>query len=179
MLQKSSINQTLNHFFLYPTKAHYLMDMSRSIGIAHTSIKKNLKELLKLKIIKEQIEKKGGRKFPIYSTNLENKLYKRYKIISNFTSLLESGIVDYLTDRLAPKSMILFGSYARGEDTESSDIDLFLECNKEELQLRPYEKKLGRKIELHFNSDFLTYPSELKNNLLNGIILSGYLEVFR
>ena len=51
-----------------------------------------------------------------------------------------------------------------------------IECKKEELDLAKFEKKLSRKIELHFNERFISYPKELKNNIMNGIVLSGFLE---
>ena len=62
MLQKSSIGRTAEVFFVNPTKKNYLMDISRSIGLAHTSVKKNLNKLLKLVLIIESVEKKGRRK---------------------------------------------------------------------------------------------------------------------
>ena len=176
MLQKSSVLCTAEFFFVNPSKEHYLMDISRNIGLAHTSVKRNLKDLVILGIISEHSEKKGGRLFPIYKANLHNKLFKRYKLIHNISSILESGFVDFIEERLMPKSIVLFGSYSRGEDTESSDIDLFVECKNEELNLKLFEKKLGRKIELHFKEKFTLYPKELKNNIMNGVVLSGFLE---
>ena len=73
----------------------------------------------------------------------------------------------------------MFGSYRRGEDVESSDIDIFVECADEPVNVAQFEKKLGRKIELHFKEDFTAYSKELKNNLINGIVLSGFLEGYR
>ena len=151
MLQKSSIYQTLEVFFIYPTKNHYLMDIARHIELAHTSVKKNLNELIKIGLIKEFIEKKGIRKFPIYTSDINNKLFKKYKLIYNFSSILESNLINFIEDKLMPKSIVLFGSYQHGEDIEGSDIDIFVECKKEELDLKIFEKKLNRKIELHFN----------------------------
>ena len=76
-----------------------------------------------------------------------------------------------------PNVIVLFGSYRKGEDTEESDIDLFLECPGEEISLGRFEKKLKRKVQLHFKTNFNDYPKELKNNISNGIVLDGYLEV--
>ena len=155
------------------------MDISRNVRLAHTSIKKNLNDLVKLGIISERREKKGGRIFPIYQANFNNKLFKRYKIIHNISSILESDLVDFIEKKLMPKCIVLFGNYSRGEDTETSDIDLFVECKKEEVNLEIFKKKLGRKIELHFKENFISYPKELKNNIINGIVLSGFLEGYR
>ena len=179
MIQKSSMLKTAEVFFLNPSKKHYLIDISRNIGLAHTSVKKNLLELVKLGIIKESIEERGGRKFPFYSANMDNKLFKMYKKIYNFTSILESGLIDLIEERLMPKCIVLFGSYERGEDIENSDIDIFIQCKKEELNITKFEKKLGRKIELHFKENFASYPSELKNNIINGTVMRGFLEVYK
>ena len=179
MLQKSSIFRTAEFFFINPTREYYLIDISRNIKLAHTSIKKNLKELTRLGIISQHSEKRGGRVFPVYRANFDNRLFKRYKLIHNITAILESGLVGLIEEKLAPKSIVLFGSYSRGEDTETSDIDLFVECKKEEINLKTFEKKLSRKIQINFNENFNLYPKKLKNNIINGIMLSGFLEGYR
>src|SRR3989338_2181600 len=179
MLQKSSMLRTMEPFFRSPSKEHYLTDVSRVIGLAHTSVKKNLKELVKLGLILESAEKKGGRTFPVYRANISNRTFKTYKTIYNISSILESRLADFIEEKLTPKAVVLFGSYRRGEDTENSDIDLFVECKKEELNLKLFEKKLARKIGLHFNDQFTSYPRELKNNIINGITLSGFIEGYK
>lgn len=179
MLQKSSIFKTAGLFFTNPTKQTNLADISRNIKLAHTSVKKNLDKLVKLGLITESIEKKGRRRFPYYTANLDNKAFKKYKITHNLSSILESKLIEFIEEKLMPKSIVLFGSYLRGEDIETSDIDIFVECKKEEINLSLFEKKLRRKIELHFNDNFNSYPKELKNNIINGIVLGGFLEGYK
>lgn len=177
MLQISSMSKTLEIFFDNPSSKHYLADISRNIKIAHTSVKNNLKELVKLKIILEEKEKKGTRIFPVYKANFDSNLFKNYKFVNNISSIMDSGLINHIQDKIMPKCIVLFGSYSRGEDFEGSDIDLFVESKEEKLDLKLFEKKLHRKIELHFKEDFNSYPKELKNNIINGIKLKGYLEV--
>ena len=179
MLQKSSIMMTAEIFFVNPTKKNYLMEISRKIGLAHTSVKKNLDELVKLGIVVEFVEKKGRRKFPLYKANTDNGLFKEYKMIYNLSSLLESGVIEFIDEKLMPKSIVVFGSYQRGDDTEKSDIDIFVECKEEEINLSKFEKKLDRKIQLHFKENFILYPKELKNNIINGIVVGGFLEGYK
>src|SRR3989338_3381186 len=179
MLQKSSIQRTAEIFFLNPSKEHYLMGISRKIGIAHTSVKKNLVKLAKLGLIGEKKEKKGRRIFPVYIAKRNEKNFQKHKKMYNLGSLLESDIIEFIEEKLAPKCIVLFGSYSRGEDTEDSDIDIFVECKKEDLNVKNFEKNLGRKIELHFSGNFASYPEELKNNIINGIVLSGFLEGYK
>jgi predicted nucleotidyltransferase len=178
MLQECSMFKVAGIFFTEPTKQHYLMEISQKAGLAHTSVKKYLIDLKNKGVIKETLEKKGKRKFPVYTANLESKAYQKYKRVFNITKLAESELIDYLKDNLMPKTIVLFGSYSRGEDVEESDIDIFLECKKNNLDLSKLEKQFGRKIQLHFKEKFKNYPTELKNNIANGIVLSGYLEAF-
>lgn len=166
-------------FFVNPTKKHYLMDISRTIRLAHTSVKKNLTQLKRLGLIIEETETRGGRNFPHYRAHRETKAFKRQKIIHNLSAIFDSGLIEFIEEKLAPRSVLLFGSYLRGEDTEQSDIDVFIECGREEVDTSPFERKLGRKIELHFNEAFDSYPKELKNNIINGIVLSGFLEGYK
>lgn len=179
MLQNSSIIKIAEIFFNEPTKSHYLIEISKKSKLAHTSTKSYLITLKKENIIKETIEKKGKRNFPIYTANLANAEYKLYKKIYNLNKVLNLGLVDFLRDKFMPKTIILFGSYSRGEDIENSDVDIFVEAKKQDINLQQFENKLKRKIELHFNENFNNYAKELKNNIANGNILYGYLEVFK
>lgn len=179
MLQKSNTWKTLEIFFNEPTKQHYLIDISRRIKLAHTSVKILLNELVKEELILKSVEKKGRRNFPLYKANTSEKRFRKYKRIFNLYSLIESGLTEYLEDNLSPKSIVVFGSYEHGDDNEESDIDIFLECKKDDIEFEKFEKKLRRKIQLHFNEKFSTYPIELKNNIINGFVLSGFLEGYK
>ena len=159
MLQNSSITKIAEIFFNEPTKPHYLIEISKKSKLAHTSTKNYLISLKKENIIKETIEKKGKRNFPIYTANLDNANYKLYKKIYNLNKVLNLGLVDFLRDKFMPKTIILFGSYSRGEDTEDSDIDIFIESKKQDINLQQFENKLKRKIELHFNEKFNNYST--------------------
>ena len=100
-------------------------------------------------------------------------------MVYNLYSVIESNLIDFIEEKLMPKSIVLFGSYQRGEDIESSDIDIFVECKKEKLDIKKFEKKFERKIEFHFRENFTSLPNELKNNIINGIVLSGFLEGYK
>ena len=178
MLQNYTMMNVAKVFFDYPTEEHYLKEISRASKIAHTSVKNNLMDMKKEEIITEVIEKKGKRKFPIYKANLENPSYRKLKKIHNLINLQDSGMIGFLKDKLMPRCIVLFGSYQRGEDIEESDIDIYIQGSKEEINLDRFKKKLNRNIKLHFNENFDEYSKELKNNIINGIVIYGYLEVF-
>ena len=174
MLQKCSLFRVAEVFFKEPTKHHYLLEISRQINLAHTSVKKHLETLEELGIIIKSYETKAGRKYPLFKANIDNNSYKRYKKIYNFDSLNELATKIY--EKISPKSIVLFGSYSRGEDTEDSDIDLFVECSEEKINLAEYEKKLYRKIQLHFKKSLRNYEKGMQINIINGVVLKGYLE---
>jgi len=88
-------------------------------------------------------------------------------------------LTDYLVKSFNfPETIVLFGSYARGEDTEKSDIDiLVITQNKESLmELKELENKLNRKINIHILKSIKNSKEEFKNSIANGIVLYGHLE---
>ena len=100
------------------------------------------------------------------------------KRIENLKSIYISGLTDYLHNELAGGTIILFGSYSKGEDTTTSDIDIaVIERKNKMLGLEKYEKLLNRKINANFYNSWKDIHKHLKNNILNGIILYGGVEL--
>jgi predicted nucleotidyltransferase len=177
MLQKCNLWNVASVFFDKPEKSFELMEISRKINLAHTSVKNHLLTLVDLNIIIKGNVNFGNKSNPCYFANKKHSLFIHYKKIYNLDSLKKSKIIEYLEDICQPNCIVLFGSYQKGEDISDSDIDIFLECNDNELFLKDYENILNRKIQIHFKKNFKEYPSELKNNIVNGVIISGFLEV--
>jgi len=160
-------------FFREPTRKRYLLELSRALGLAHTSVKRHLQRLLDDSIITTEIEERGTRRFPYYRAARDTPSYQHYKRLYNLDSL--QGLVRHLADQLQPDVIILFGSYARGEDDEESDIDLYLQCRDTKLQLTEFEHALGRRIQLHLTEHLGNFPETLQENIRNGITLYGTL----
>jgi predicted nucleotidyltransferase len=177
MLQKCSKEKVLSVFFEEPTTKHYLKEISKKSKIAHTSVKKILKELIKEKIIIEKNEKRGKRIFPVFYSNLNYERFKIIKKINNLKDIYESGLISKIENEFMPKAIVLFGSYCFGEDIEESDIDLFVEAKEKKIDLKKFEKKLKRKINLFFKQNFNKISSGLKENIINGIVLQGAIEL--
>jgi predicted nucleotidyltransferase len=67
--------------------------------------------------------------------------------------LLLSGLVEFLKEQTANlSSIILFGSMAKGEDDEKSDIDILIIGKEKHFNLGEFEEKLDKEITLHFFS---------------------------
>lgn len=175
LLQDYNLYRVLNVFFDDPVKDSQLREISRIIKLHHKSVSIYIKKLLQLNLIKEN--KKTL--YKSYNANTENERFKKYKKTFNQIKIYESGLVDYLEEKIMPNCMVMFGSYAKGTDIKTSDIDLFVEAKEEKIELDLFEKKMGRKIHLVFEREFKDLSKELKNNIINGVTLQGSLRVFK
>jgi len=124
------------------------------------------------------IIKEKSKPYSVFKANRENEIFKILKVFNLILRIKKCGLLDYIWDNTFPNVIILFGSCAKGEDIETSDIDLFIEAKEKKLDLNRYEKALKRKISLFFKEEFSKLPKELKNNIINGLVLKGYLKVF-
>lgn len=152
-----------------------LRAISRRADLSHTSVKKHLETLEEEGLIETREVRAGGKSYPVYLASRENERYKHYKSVDMISRIRESGLLQKLIEDAMPDCIVLFGSAARGEDVKNSDIDLYLQCEEKELDLTKFEDSLKRNIQLHFKPDFVTYSKELKNNIINGTVLHGYL----
>ena len=154
-------------------KHFHLREIWRLVDLALPSIKNHVSELEKEGLLKK--EKSG-----LYITYVSNRSekFKLYKKLDVIIRIYESGLLETLEEKFLPKAIVLFGSASRGEDTERSDIDLFILANEKPVNLIKFEEKLKRKISIHAEKSIKDVPKELLNNILNGSILYGYLKVF-
>jgi len=170
MLIESNTQKFLSIIFRFPTKGFTVREIARLIKVSPptgASIARILENKDLIKVKKERVQHK------IFG-NLEDEYFKQLKRIYNIFYL--SGLTDFLVKNFNPNTIVVFGSYSKGEDTEDSDIDIFVDSvvNKE-INLEKFEKELSRRIHLHVN-DIKKIPDDLKKNIINGIILYGFLE---
>ncbi len=183
MLQKANRYKVLEVFFDDPesTWGFQLRELSRKLKLAPISVKRYLEELSDPKIGNGQplivkIKKRHG--YPVYIANRENQYFKFLKKLDMQRRIYESELLEYLFKECTPRTIILFGSAFLGEDTLKSDIDLFVLTKEKKLDLKKYELYINRNIHITFEEDFSNLSKELKNNIINGVILYGYLKVF-
>lgn len=179
MLQKDNRYKILRLFFEDPSPkgiGFQLREISRKVAIAPTSIKKYLTELEKGEFIIKTKHRIYG--YPVYYANRDNQNFKFIKKLDTVLKIKESGLLDYLSENCMPDVIVLFGSSAYGEDLKDSDIDLFVMSKREKLDLDKFERRLNRKVNIFFSNNFNKLSKELRNNIVNGVILKGYLKVF-
>ena len=164
----------------YPDKEFSLSDLAKESGVAKANIGGFIRALEAERIIKVERLSKIWR----ISANRENPGFLKAKILLNLEHIYTTGLTEILNEHYHnPKAIVLFGSYRKGEDISGSDIDIAIEKDdvKEYTTVRlnellNLEKRLDRKIQVHlFNRK--SVDVNLFNNIANGIVLSGFLEV--
>jgi predicted nucleotidyltransferase len=164
--------RVLRTFLDNPTESFRLRELGRKVKLAPLSLSNYLRELENESLIRSYEKNK----IKFYTAQRDSIRFARFQKISIQYELYESGVIDELWEKLHPEAIILYGSHAKGEAIESSDVDLFLACKQKNIDLEEYEKKLGKRIHLIFKiADKI--PAELKNNLANGIVMMGYFKV--
>ena len=175
MLTEDNKIRILRLFFEGPNERLHLREVARRVGLSATGAMKILRALEK----EGMLEKEQGAVTVVYRGNYNNEKFMALKRSLNLYSLNYSGLVSELIDFFnIPECMVLFGSYAKGEDTRESDIDIAVMTNmKEYPQLDVYEGDLKRKISLHLINNIKNEEKDFINTLANGIVIYGYLEV--
>lgn len=165
-------------FFDEPTATFALREVGRKAGIAHSTAIGHLATLTEAGIVATEEETHRERTYTVYLADQGSTVFRTYKRLDMLHRLTTGGLVDRLERHYAPDCIVLFGSAARGEDVEGSDVDLFVQAGEDDPpDLGELEETLHRSIELHVRSDARDLPRELRANLVNGVVLYGYLEV--
>ena len=174
---KSIREKIKEYFFVHPTAKLRVREIQRVLKLPLPSVIRYCKELEKEGIL--AIIETGSVRF--YTGNRSSEKYLLEKKLYNIKIVYESGLIEYIRQLLSNSTIILFGSFAKGEDIEGSDIDLYVETlSKKELDLEKFEKVLERKIQIFRHKSLKNISNtNLANNIINGIILNGFVQVFR
>ena len=170
----------LKPFFEEPNREFHIRERSRILKINHTSIRQYLNKLTK----EDFLEFLKGKVYSSYKAKI-NKKFLNLKLYDNLEKLRISEIVEDLEKKFDYPAIIVFGSYASAYDDKNSDVDICLITNiKKEFNTEKYERILNRKVSPHFFSDKEWERNKIKNrqlvnNICNGIVLSGQLEVIK
>ena len=144
-LISSNPQKVLKYLLMHPGKNCYEREIARGTKISYGSANKVLNQFYKSGLIQRKAE---GR-MCYYSIDMSNPYIKEFKILSNL--LLIEPLIERL--KLYSHKIILYGSWAKGTDTETSDIDLYIVASNEKkakstITKYSYSHKIGnRKIQ--------------------------------
>lgn len=168
--------EILEFLFLNAGKAFNQRNLAKELKVSSTAISKSLKKLENEKMILKN--KDASTKIISIELNRDNPRIIQLKRADNLRLIYESSLYDYLDNAFLGTTIILFGSYSFGEDTIKSDIDIAIIGRKEkEMDLNKFERIFGRKIIIQFYQNFKEIHKDLRENLLNGILLKGGIEL--
>jgi len=188
MGEKYNINQTTQKILaLFTTdyqKTIHLREIARNIQTDKKAVGIHLNQLENHNIL--QSIQKGRNKE--YHLNLNNPVTKHYLILAEtyttITYLEKNYIIKKLTSEIADKidgTIILFGSYAKEEATDESDIDLLIitEKNINTEAINETAKIMGKEINVkttdqkHLQSGLKENDPLIKEIIQNHIVIKG------
>lgn len=176
-MSSKNIKQIVTEFFLAnPNAKLRVREIERTLRIPLPSVIRYCKELEKEGIL--VAINIGNVSF--YAADWNSERYHLEKKLHNLRQVYESGLIEYLRRELSNPIIVLFGSFAKGEDIEESDIDLYIETSSRKgIALEKFKKVLKRNIQVlrHSRLNEIT-NKKLANNIINGITLNNYIEVF-
>ena len=159
-----------------PLKHWHFEEIVKKTNMTRAIVNKWLKRYQKEGLLK-RIKETG--KFPYFTAGINNPIYRSKKKLYMLTKLYQSGLIKDLITLEKAKTVVLFGSIARGDWYKGSDIDIFIYGTSKGFEKHKYELKLHRNIELHVfetKDEIKKVKSGLINNVINGYIIKGGIQ---
>jgi len=105
-------------------KSFNLRGVAKALKVSPTAVGNALLELEKEKLV--SVERHKTMNLIVIGLNRDSERALDLKRVENLKMVYESGIVVFLRDEFPGTTLILFGSYSRGDDIHTSDIDKHL-----------------------------------------------------
>ena len=175
MITKDNNYRVMKLFFDAPERKFHLRQLARLTRLSPPGASKIVARLKKEGLLSTQ------------STDVVENVFAAktgrflgLKLCYNLLTVRESGLLKILRDEYEePEAIVLFGSFARGEDTSKSDIDIAVVARGgKSLDLKKFEAKIGRKINV-YEIKLKECTKEFLNNLANGIVIYCYLKLIQ
>ncbi len=123
MYQKITQLKVLEHFFQHPSETFYLRELARLLSMSPMTVKRTLDMLITDNLIVKTSSK--GR--ILYTANVESHSFRYLKVAHNLAAMEHEGIPRRLLESVhGISSAVLYGSHARGDNDEHSDIDILV-----------------------------------------------------
>ncbi len=163
-----------NYFFEHPTEKLRVRQIERKVNVPFPSVVRYVKELENEEILKSELIAN----VKLFSAN-RSQIFFLEKRLYNIKRMYKSGLINYIKKEYSNPLIILFGSYSKGEDIETSDIDLYIESPVKKVNVKEFESILNRNIQIIIHRKISEIENKkLINNILNGVVLNGNLEVY-
>ena len=176
MEEKENIKEL---FFNYSTRHWHFEELLKESGLSRAQTNEWLKRLIKQRLIKK-VKKIG--KMPYYIANHKSVKFNTLKKIYALRKFEKTGFLEHLSSLKKAKTVTLFGSFARSDWHNESDIDLFIYGSASDFKKGYYETKLNREIQLfNYNNkkELKRLRPEVLSNIASGIHIKGGIDPFK
>lgn len=147
-ISKSRLREgLLNLYFANPNKKFYLRELERILDFSVANIRRELIKLKKIGLFR--IENRGNLTY--YYLNKSFPLFQELKSIISKTSGAPRMLKESLKKVKGIECAFIYGSFAKGEEKEASDIDLFIIGKVDEGKLIDEANKLEKKLQREVN----------------------------
>lgn len=136
----------LAHFFLHPGEAFHIRELVRLLEGSPGSLLRELRRLEAIRLLRT--ERVGNQ--VRYSLDQKHPLYKDLQQIMLKTAAVDAVLREALQSARGVELAVLYGSFAKGEPTSRSDLDLMIVGGATDRALAPAiakaEQFLGREV---------------------------------
>ncbi len=136
----------LSHFFMHPGEGYYIRQLEKILKKPVSNIQKELIKLEKIGLLSSSVE--GNQKR--YILKIEFPLYDELRNIFIKTTGLSDLIRDSLHLIKKIEFAFIYGSFATGDETSQSDVDLMIVGNVSDIiinkSIKEVEKQINRMI---------------------------------
>ena len=159
-----------------PLKELHFEEVAREAMVTRAVANKWLKKYAQEGLIKH-VRRDGT--FPCFTVGSNNPFYYSVKRVYALEQFHKSGLLSRLLSLNNARTVIIFGSMARGDWYKDSDIDIFIYGDVGDFDKTIYELKLGKSIELHIfdtEKDIQDVKTGLIKNVINGYLVKGQIQ---
>jgi predicted nucleotidyltransferase len=136
----------LSKLVMNPNHSFYIRQLSTQLGVTFSVVYKELENLKALGLVTEQ--RKG--RLRLFTINKHAVIYDELRKLLLKTTALGQQLMSSLPELKTAKYALIYGSIARGEELETSDVDLLIigDIAEENLidGIRKVEEGIGREI---------------------------------
>ena len=169
-LVNSSEDRLAEFFCTYPDDEFTVAEIAERVDLSEPWISEKIDVLSEKGFLK--VSRRGNLKLASFESDKEENL--RFKQVLNLEKLRESDLLEDIVGEYSyPEAVILFGSFAKGEDDAESDIDIAVISSADgevDAEVMDREVSITR-------FDPVEVPENMLETLANGVVLYGYLDI--
>jgi len=176
LYQKIKQLTVLKLFLENPHDSYYLRESARLLKMDPMTVKRALSLFVADRILLKTEDKNQI----LYKANIESPAFRHLKISYNISWLQKKRVTKFLIHHMnTVTSIVLFGSYSKGENDSESDVDILTISLSQNTPVAEISKLLNRDVNL-INFTPAQWSQQAKTNkafyldvILDGIVLYG------